>query len=112
MLNIDQELTRLSQTFPVYQFILCWELCHYIIIQYCSVHNSQKQFKLFRLFLYLSKATGKKQLPSSQIVVQPAASADIYGVVLCISYSKCDWSNAYSLNLQNNGYWQLLTKVV
>ena len=76
------------------------------------MYTTLKSSLSFLDFLYLSKATGKKQLPSSQIVVQPAASADIYGVVLCISYSKCDWSNAYSLNLQNNGYWQKLTKVV
>ena len=31
-----------------------------------------------------------------------AANADISGVVLCVLNFKCDWTNAYSLNLKNN----------
>ena len=32
--------------------------------------------------------------------------------VLCISSPKCYWTNAeYSVNLENNDYWQLLMKV-
>ena len=36
---------------------------------------------------------------------------EISEVVLCIMNPKCDWTNLYSLSLQNNDYWQLLINV-